>query len=66
MTQKRFSSLALLHARRDFKLDLDAIIDKFATRHPRRMQLIDIVNDDPEPRTRAEELDSREDLLSLS
>ena len=66
MTQKRFSSLALLHARRDFKLDLDAIIDKFATKHPRRMQLIDIVNDDPEPRTRAEELDPRGDLLSLS
>ena len=49
----------------DFKLDLDAIIDRFATKHPRRMQLIDIVNDDPEPRTRAEELDPRGDLLSL-
>ena len=65
MSQERFSSLALLHARRDFVLDLDAIVDKFARRHPRRMQLVDIINDDPEPRMQCEDYDPRADLLPL-
>ena len=42
MGQDRFSSLALLYVRRDFEVDLDKVVDTFATRHARRMQLVDI------------------------
>ena len=48
MSQDRFTSLALLHIRREYEHNLDAIINRFAARHPRRMKLIDILNDDPE------------------
>ena len=48
MSQDRFTSLALLHIRREYEHNLDVIINRFAARHPRRMKLIDILNDDPE------------------
>ena len=48
MEHDRFSALALLHVRRDFDIDLDAIIDRFASRHPRRMQLVDVMEGDNE------------------
>jgi hypothetical protein len=65
MAQERFSSLALLHARRDFPLDLDAVLDQFARRHPRRMQLVNIIHDDPEQHSQEENADPRADLMSL-
>ena len=44
MGQNRFSDLALLYIRRDFDLDLDKVVDTFATKHPRRMQLINLLD----------------------
>ena len=44
MKQERFSNLALLYVRRDFNIDLDEVVDKFATMHPRRMQLINLLS----------------------
>ena len=38
-SQERFSSLAVLYVHRDFEIDLDLIIDQFATMHPRRCNL---------------------------
>ena len=46
MGQERFSSLALLYVRRDFQINLEKVIDKFAARHPRRMKLVDIFSGD--------------------
>ena len=45
MKQDRFSDLALLYVRRDFDINLDEIIDKFAMIQPRRMQLVNILQD---------------------
>ena len=42
----RLNGLALMHAHRDIPLNLDEIIDLFATLHPRRMRLADILFDD--------------------
>ena len=46
MVQVRFTSLALLSIRRDFELNLDAIINTFATKHSRRMKLVNILDSD--------------------
>ena len=48
MTQERFSSLALLHIRREFDHDLDKIIDIFALKKHRRKKFIDILDDNEE------------------
>ena len=48
MHQERFSSLALLHIRREFDHDLDKIIDIFALKKHRRMKFIDILDDNEE------------------
>ena len=39
MAQKRLNSLALMHVHKDITIDREAIIDRFARKHPRRMQL---------------------------
>ena len=44
MGQDRFTDLALLYIRRDFDINLDQVIDNFATKHPRRMQLINLLD----------------------
>ena len=46
IVQDRCTSLALLHIRRDFELNLNAIINTFATKHHRRMKLVNILDSD--------------------
>jgi len=36
-----------MHAHRDIIIDAEKVIDRFAIRHPRRMKLLDILNEDP-------------------
>jgi hypothetical protein len=45
MTTERLSGLSLLHIHRDIPVDVPQSIDEFARRHPRRLQLVDILND---------------------
>ena len=45
--QNRMNGLALLHIHRDIDLDINYINDRFARKHPRRMKLLDILNDEP-------------------
>lgn len=40
MCQDRFNALILMHVHRDIKLDINKIIDIFASKHPRRMMLV--------------------------
>lgn len=47
MSEDRMNSLALMHAHRDIIIDAEKVIDRFAIRHPRRMKLLDILNEDP-------------------
>jgi hypothetical protein len=46
MGEKRLNGLALLNAHRKYRPDTDAVINRFATKHRRRMALADIFNDD--------------------
>ena len=39
MAQDRLNGLAVLHTHRNIKPPVDAIIDKFAMMHPRRMEM---------------------------
>ena len=45
MSNLRLSSLTLMHIHRDIPINENAIIDEFARRHPRKMELVDIFND---------------------
>ena len=45
MKQDRTNGLAMLHVH--YKFNIDEIIDRFAKEYPRRMKLIDILNEDP-------------------
>lgn len=47
MGAKRMNGLSLLNVHREIFLDMNAVIDRFAILHPRRMKLIDILNSDP-------------------
>lgn len=47
MGASRMNGLALLNVHREICLDVNAVIDRFAILHPRRMKLIDILNSDP-------------------
>jgi hypothetical protein len=40
MGEDRFNSLLLLYVHKDIELDIDNIIDRFATKNPRKMLLI--------------------------
>jgi hypothetical protein len=39
MGQDRLGSLALIHIHHDADINLDTVVDMFAKKHPRRMQL---------------------------
>ena len=45
MTTTRLTNLTLLHVFRDIEVDLQSAIDEFARRHPRRLQMCDIMSD---------------------
>ncbi len=45
MGQERLSGLALLHTQYGMKLNLDEIINMFARKHSRRMELMDILSE---------------------
>ena len=45
MKQDRLTALILLYIHRDISLDYDKIIDIYATRHPRRMLLLNPLSD---------------------
>ena len=42
MVNERLSALTLLHTHYDIEIDIPEVIDEFARRYPRRMQLKDI------------------------
>ena len=44
MGQERLNALAMLYVHRDIQLDYKLVIDKFASRYPRRMLLVDPVS----------------------
>ena len=45
-TEREFSlALMNMHYNRSSTIDIDAIIDVFATKHPRRLLFVDILND---------------------
>ena len=45
MTTQRLTGLALLNVHRDIPIDIPAAIDNFARRYPRRLQMINILED---------------------
>ena len=45
MVQDRLNGLALMHAHREMELDLEKIVDLFATLHPRGMRMENILNE---------------------
>ena len=46
MGEDRFNSLLLLYVHKDIELDIDNIIDRFATKNPRKMLLINLLSDE--------------------
>ena len=46
MKQDRMNGLALLHVHRDTRIDINKVIDMFALKHPRRMEMINILDSD--------------------
>jgi len=45
MSEDRFNGLALMYAHRELELPIDTIIDMFANLHPRRMKMVNILDD---------------------
>ena len=45
MGQERRSSLALMHIHYQVKIDLDEVVNLFATKHPQRLELGTILKD---------------------
>ena len=45
MSQERFSGLALVNIHLDIPINIDEIVNEFSQKHPRRMQLENILND---------------------
>ena len=43
MKQERMNGLALLHVHRDLELDIEKIVDLFAMKHPRRVEMINVL-----------------------
>ena len=41
---QRLSGLTLIHVHRDLPIDIAAAVDEFSRRHPRRMQMVDILS----------------------
>ena len=46
MTQERLNGLALFHIHRNIELKVSDIIDLFAQKHPRRLELSNILQTD--------------------
>ena len=44
MTTERLTGLSLLHIHRDIPVNIDVAIDEFCRRHPRRMQMVDLLD----------------------
>uniref|UniRef100_A0A1X7UVB9 HAT C-terminal dimerisation domain-containing protein n=1 Tax=Amphimedon queenslandica TaxID=400682 RepID=A0A1X7UVB9_AMPQE len=44
-TTHRLSSLSLLHVHRDIEIDIEAAVDEFSIRYPRRLQVANILQD---------------------
>ncbi|XP_065068530.1 52 kDa repressor of the inhibitor of the protein kinase-like [Rhopilema esculentum] len=47
MRQSRMSALAMIHVHREIPIDINRVINQFAAERPKRMRLIDILNEDP-------------------
>ena len=45
MTTERLSGLSLLHIHRDVPIDTTGAIDEFCRRHPRRLQMVNVLGD---------------------
>ncbi len=45
MTTERLTGLSLLHIHRDIPVNIDVAIDEFCRHHPRRMQMVDLLED---------------------
>ena len=45
MTTQRLTGLTLLTVHRDIPVDITTAIDKFCRRHPRRLRMVNILND---------------------
>lgn len=45
MTTERLSGLTLLHLHRDIPIDIQTAIDEFSRRHPRQLQMSNILDD---------------------
>lgn len=45
MTNTRLSGLTLLQLHHDIPVDIDAAIDTFARLHPRRMRMVEILDE---------------------
>ena len=45
MTQERLSSLALMHIHYDTDIDLEEVVDVFAKKHPRKLELTTVLRD---------------------
>lgn len=45
MTDYRMNGLALMYAHKEIELNIDTLINKFATMHPRRMRMTNILDD---------------------
>ena len=50
MTNSYLTGLTLLHIHRDIPIDIQAAIDTFARMHPRRMRMVEILDDQDEER----------------
>ena len=45
MTEQRLTGLALMHIHYDIKVDLELVVDNFAKRNPRKMELKNLIFD---------------------
>ena len=45
MSESRLKGLALLNIHQAIAVDINEVIDRFASKHPRRMALVDILSD---------------------
>ena len=48
MSQDRLNRLASLYVDRDIELDIDNVLDLFLRKHPRRLELLNILATDEE------------------
>ena len=46
MCQNRLNGLAAMYIHKEINLDIDTVLDKFARKHPMRLELINILDTD--------------------